>query len=210
MRPSRLPKAKPLFFLGLFSLISGCVTAPTPATAPAAASIDVSGKLGVRTASDGFSASLRYQQFDDAFRIELWGLLGQGRTLIEGDAQRIGITNARGELVASGEPERVMLQELGWSLPLAVLRYWVAGQPDPDQPVAAGGGGVDSRYFKQRGWAVTAKRLAPVDGVSLPGLLVLQRGSITARIALREWHRYERPFDPWPSEPAQPLSERGR
>lgn len=197
MRPSRLPQAKPLFYFGLFVLsLSGCTSATPSQDAPTAPSIDVSGKLGVRTAGEGFSASLRYQQFDDDFRIEMWGLLGQGRTLIEGDARRIGITNSKGELVASGEPERVMSEQLGWSLPLAVLRYWVAGRPDPEQPVAGGGGGVDSRYFSQRGWEVTAKRLALVDGERLPGLLVLQRGEVTARIALRDWHSYERAFDP--------------
>ncbi len=196
MQPSRLRQAKPLFFLGLFVLsVSGCVSTAVLPDDLDRPSIDVSGKLGIRTASEGFSASLRYQQFDAAFRIEMWGLLGQGRTLIEGDARRIGITNSRGELVASGEPERVMREQLGWSLPLAVLRYWVAGQPDPEQPVAAGGGDADSRYFAQQGWAVSAKRLALVDGEMLPGLLVLQRGSITARIALRDWHSYRRAYD---------------
>lgn len=192
MRPSRLRQAKPLFFLALFAMsLGGCTSTRTAPSSPSVPTIDVSGKLGVRTGNEGFSASLRYQQFDDAFRIEMWGLLGQGRTLIEGDARRIGITNAKGELLATGEPERVMQEQLGWSLPLAVLRFWVAGQPDPEQVVASGGGSADSRYFSQRGWEVTARRLTRVDGESLPGLLILRRGSITARIALRDWHRYQ-------------------
>lgn len=178
-------------------LVGGCASnqgAPVlPVGEAAAFRLDVEGKLGVRHDGGGFSANLSYQQVGDDYAIELWGPLGQGRTRILGNAGRVTVTDGSGAVIEGGDPEAVMQRQLGWSLPLAVLRYWAAGQPAPDAPIRAGGGDADSRFFEQLGWRVDARRLTRQHQAMLPALVVLESDGLRARLALRDWREYSGP-----------------
>ena len=87
------------------------------------------GRLAVRGADDAMSASFVWDHFAEHFEIELWGLLGQGRTRLTGEAGALTIFTPRGDVVADGDAELLMQRELGWSVPLEVLPDWVQGRP---------------------------------------------------------------------------------
>ena len=83
-----------LIALSVSTLLSACAVLP-PLGEGLAADFRVRGKIGVHdqsSAAGSFSASFDWIQAGDAFAIELWGPLGQGRTRLTGDAKAVTVT----------------------------------------------------------------------------------------------------------------------
>ncbi len=116
----------------------------------------IEGKLAVRSIQGQHAARFRWLQDGEHYRIELWGPLGQGRTILEGDGRRLRILDAGGKALESGNVRRVMVKRLGWYLPLEALPEWVLGGPIANTPVERSE--VDSRGrltgFEQLGWTL--------------------------------------------------------
>jgi len=66
---------------------------------------------------------------------------------------------------AATDAAQILQERLGVDLPLASLRYWILGVPDPDEPStvsrnamtgrAAAAGWLDHRYWRYVPWAAT-------------------------------------------------------
>jgi outer membrane lipoprotein LolB len=121
--------------------------------------------------------------------MRLLGPLGQGAVEIEGDPGGVRLRTAQGETYTASDPETLMHQALGWSVPVAGLRYWLLGRDDP------GGGAVQPTLdpegrpltLAQGGWEVRYLDYLPVDPVSLPGRVQLDRGDLHARVVINRW-----------------------
>jgi len=144
------------FFLNVFLLflVAGCQTRDVRVDAHHDFAIE--GKLAVRSVEGQHSARFRWQQLGDSYRIELWGPLGQGRTILEGNARRLKIRDGGGRILQSGAVRTVMQKQLGWYLPLEALPQWVLGGPIPNLPVDRPQ--IDTRgrmlAFAQLGWSL--------------------------------------------------------
>ena len=143
---------------------------------------DLTGKIGVRGAGQSFSARFRWQQADERYRIELWGPLGQGRTLLNGDLTGIEIADASGAVIDRGEIRGVMERQLGWYLPLEAMPVWVQGQLLAGAPVSGLERDAAGRLasFEQLGWRLAIDRAA--DGQ--PKRLTAEDGVYRVRIVL--------------------------
>ena len=69
------------------------------------------------------------------FTLRLHGPFGQGSVLIEGQPGSVSLRRANGQVTRAGSAEALLSQELGWSVPVSVMRYWILGRPAPDYPV---------------------------------------------------------------------------
>lgn len=149
----------------------------------------IEGKLAIRGESR-HSARFRWSQTGEDYRIELWGPLGQGRTVLEGDARRLKVMDGAGRVLESGPVYRVMEKQLGWYLPLEALPQWVRGGPIEQLPVSAPMVDGQGRMiaFDQLGWrlgftyageATSPNRIRAVRG-NYQVLLVLTRPTAPA------------------------------
>jgi len=185
--------AHKLLFLNIFfaTACSGC--ASVAPLSDESADFQLRGKLGVVEGGESFSARFLWRQHGQAFTIDLWGPLGQGRVRLIGDDQRIAVLDGNGAIVTEGGHGDVMFAHLGWTLPLAVLRDWVLGVP---------GDGVlsgQSRYddaghlvaFEQLDWAVVFAQHREVAGSEgtrwLPRKITARRGDYQVRLVISEW-----------------------
>ena len=200
---ANLPRQRPcrrsvmnrkILFLIVFLLpvLSTACTVLPPLGEGLAADFRLRGKIGVRDQSPtggSFSASFDWIQAGNAFAIELWGPLGQGRTRLAGDDETMTVTDAHGTTLAGESPEALMQQHLGWSAPVKVLRYWIRGRVVPGSRANA----VDRdaaghlTAFKQLGWAVELSRWQQGAAGPVPGRIRATRDSRRITIVCKEW-----------------------
>ena len=174
-----------LLSVGVF--IGGCAVA-RPDVDP---SVDfrLRGKIAVRGPGDAFSASFDWMQRGEAFDIELWGPLGQGRVRLRGDGTRLTVTDARGGTVTGVSAEPLIASTLGWSVPVSALPYWVRGRYDPGNAVADVRRAADGTLagFKQLGWAVGVSRWGESALGRVPARIVAVQRERRIVIVCKEW-----------------------
>jgi outer membrane lipoprotein LolB len=139
---------------------------------------DLRGRVAVAKGEDGFSGNLRWVQGPASTRLELDGPLGVG--------------GARYEF-AAGDDAAALEQALGAPVPLASLRYWLLGVPDPDPALVAqesleqGGGRLAA--LRQAGWEIAYPRYARVAGsrLELPQRIEVRREGLRLRLWVDAW-----------------------
>jgi outer membrane lipoprotein LolB len=183
--------------------LAGCSTLQ-PATAPppsesapwevrraalqARENFALTGRIAVATAQDGFNAKLRWQQQGKQSDLALDGPLGVGGVRITANGNSLKVLNAHGEQLDSEAAKREIESKLGFEPPIASLRYWVLGVPDPSSP--ADEMLDDSKrltWLKQDGWQVEYGAYSSVQGQSLPSRVNITREGVRVRLFVEDW-----------------------
>ncbi|MEZ5524593.1 MAG: lipoprotein insertase outer membrane protein LolB [Pseudomonadales bacterium] len=149
---------------------------------------DIMGKLGIRTPDQSNSARFNWQQQAQHFDIRVTSLLGQGLATLSGTSGNVHLNIAgRGEFDTS-VPEALLLQELGWTLPVDDLNYWIRGIPSPNS---------QARYqlndqglmenLHQAGWQLHFSRYQQFGSFPLPGKILLQQDDIKLTLLIKQW-----------------------
>jgi len=183
----------------LLAALTGCKTLPPapPESAPwdvrkaalqARDRFDLKGRIAVAVAQEGFNAKLRWHQRDDQSELSLDGPLGVGGVRITSNGDSLKVLNARGEQLDSDAAEQEIQSKLGFDPPIASLRYWVLGVPDPATPAEE----IldDSKRLatlKQDGWQIDYTAYANVGGQSLPSKATLTREGVRVRLFVDDW-----------------------
>lgn len=158
---------------------------------------ELSGKLGLRSSTANHSAGLFWLQRQDYYDIRLSGPLGQGSARLQGH-QGQSLLIAEGQQRQASSPEQLMQQELGWSLPVSSLFWWIRGLPAPNQPyqLSLGANSLPAQ-LTQSGWTLTYSRHQSLQGLELPGLIRLQGDQLQATLVIKQWQ-------PRPAQEATP------
>ena len=147
-----------------------------------------SGRIAVRANDDGFNGKLRWEQTGDAFMATVGGPLGIGTVRIEGDRSSAVLTDKDGVRTELRNVEADLLYRYGWTIPVASLRYWALGIPDPTAP-AETEFNTDGRLSRlsQRNWAVAIARYREGAGQLLPNRLTASNADTRVRIVIDNW-----------------------
>ncbi len=181
----------------IITLIPGCARLQPVTPAPSLAGSDflLQGKLGI-LAPDGtrgtattVSLNFRWLQRLDAFDIQFWGPLGQGRSHLSGNAHNVSLTTPDGHTHRDKNVEALMQRWLGWSLPIEVLKYWVQGRPAPftEATDVARNENNEVTGFRQLDWSLEFSRYRSVDARYLPGRTVARKGPYRLTVVNRHW-----------------------
>ena len=149
----------------------------------------LSGKIGLRGPQLAESAYLNWRQCGDNVDIRISGPLGQTVAKIDGHGSQLRLWFEGREPVSTSAPEALMEQQLGWSIPLRALRYWVRGE------ASASGGKADVQgnptqpsVLEQDGWRVEYLAYHQNGGTALPAKLKMHHpNSIQATLIVNEW-----------------------
>ncbi|MCI0510447.1 outer membrane lipoprotein LolB [Chromohalobacter marismortui] len=148
----------------------------------------IAGKVGLRTHEGAKSANIDWQQRPDTYRILISGPFGAGRTLLRGGPGNVTLISSEGRFEAQ-TPEALMEQQLGWSLPISALDYWVRGLPAPDTRKRLE---HDDLGFPQRlqqlGWTIEYRDWTHTDDLWLPRRLVMTYGDLRATLVVTQWN----------------------
>jgi outer membrane lipoprotein LolB len=180
-------------------LAAGCASVPRKPTVSvpwpqsrarlqSLASFALKGKVGVAAGGEGFNASLQWEQQGRRSAVALDGPLGIGGVRIVADGSTLNVRNSRGQELDSDAARQELDAKLGFDPPLASLRYWVLGVPDPAQP-ASETLGSDQRLaaLDQDGWHIDYASYMQANADWLPQRLTLTRGNVRVRLVVLSW-----------------------
>jgi len=190
---------RPALALGALAALAACHSLPSrpdlgpgPEVRALLASMPewrAQGRVAVRSATGGFSASFDWHQTGDRGELGVHGPFGTGAARISRTPELILIESGQGPAVEVPSPfdslEPALTARLGFALPIEPLRYWVLGVPAPGLSSEPGSGGD----FRQAGWTVSLAGFEPVNGApgSLPTRLELTRQATRVRVIIDAW-----------------------
>ena len=206
----RAATARPLRLLSLLAaavLLAACHSVPRPVAPTAApeqvvagwparrallqsrAQFTAQGRIGVVAGSDGFNGRLRWIQDGTRSTVSLDGPLGVGGVRISDDAGVLTLNTPSGEALDSQAAHDELVRRMGFEPPLASLRYWIQGVPDPGSPSTEtpnAGGYLGS--LVQGGWTVSFGAYMQTTDGALPQKVTVERGTVRVRLILETWH----------------------
>ncbi|ENU25924.1 lipoprotein insertase outer membrane protein LolB [Acinetobacter modestus] len=130
------------------------------------------GKIGVRTPQQSGSAFFTWVQQQDQFDIELTGILGVGKTQIEGKAGQVTLNSAKTGLITATTPEELLEKATGWQAPIMHLAYWVQAKPATQNAQASKDEQNRLKQLIEDGWTVD---FSYNDKQILPNKLLLKQ-----------------------------------
>lgn len=149
---------------------------------------DFNGRIAVKTDTDGFNGKLRWAQRGDNFTATVSGPLGIGTVRLEGDDRSVVMTDKDGVRTELEDAELELYYRYGWTIPVASLRYWALGIPDPATPaetVFNDHGQLDT--LAQRNWSVTISSYGDGGGQLMPKLLTAENPDTRVKLVIDHW-----------------------
>jgi outer membrane lipoprotein LolB len=147
------------------------------------------GRVSVTLEEQGWHANLDWIQQGPRFQLDLSGPLRQGRLVITGGPDGVRAQGGDGQVAFAEDAETLIARQLGWTLPVLGLRYWVRGIPDPSQPVIEMSLDELGRLatLKQGGWTIRYPDYLEGDGLDLPHKIRLDSSKINVRMVVDQW-----------------------
>ncbi|WP_110665637.1 lipoprotein insertase outer membrane protein LolB [Salinicola halophilus] len=148
---------------------------------------EIAGKVGLRTPDDSTSANLDWSQTPQHYRMLISGPFGTGRSVLEGREGSVELTTGDGTFTAAS-PEALMQQQLGWSLPISALDYWVRGLPAPGTAFETTPDELGfPKALQQAGWRIEYRDWTYAGDLWLPRRLVMTYDDVRATLVVNEW-----------------------
>ncbi|GJL81111.1 MAG: outer-membrane lipoprotein LolB [marine bacterium B5-7] len=131
---------------------------------------DIKGRMGVRTADDGGSATFVWERTGQTHRIEMFGPFGSGRITIEQTPSGATLTDGDAPPVLADSAEELLYYKVGWHVPFQSLESWLKGIPSPIVPYHSLEVDTEGRAsgFTQDGWEVSIVDYDKGDLLDLP------------------------------------------
>jgi len=183
----------------LSGLLAGCASLPPPVPAPlpwperraqlqARTRFGLTGRVAVAAGAQGFNGRLRWGQDGARSQVNLDGPLGVGGVRVVLEAGALSLTAADGTHLDSDAARDELQARLGFEPPLASLRYWIQGVPDPGSPAVET---PDTRprltALSQEGWTIAYTGYLEVAGQWLPRRISLQHGEVRVKLVIDNW-----------------------
>jgi outer membrane lipoprotein LolB len=184
--------------------LAGCVSVRTqPAESPALARayqlrlehlrpLDhwaLDGRLAISDGKDGGSGSLSWYNDKQVTRMSFRGALGKGAWQLLADPAGARLELANGTVHYAPTVAELVLQQVGWKIPVDALSWWIKGLAYP--------GKFESRdlddngclkSLRQLGWDVKFANYTEPDNFWLPAKLTARRGHYSVKMVVRTWH----------------------
>jgi outer membrane lipoprotein LolB len=144
--------------------------------------------VGITNSTQHIAARVYWQQFDHNYAINITSLFNLGGIKIIGDSTHVILQRSITDKVIAKTPEKLMYRELGWSLPISNLRYWILGLPAPKLPYISNFDSYNRLiHLKQQNWQIDYADFISVDAVDLPTTILLSNTKLQIKIIIKKW-----------------------
>jgi outer membrane lipoprotein LolB len=148
----------------------------------------LTGRIVVNTEDDAWNGDLHWSQRLDEYGIQFSAPFGQGAFQLDRSATGVEMRFADGKTFQAADAESLLVEQLGWHLPLNGFRYWVTGVPKPES-VFVLSHRPDGRLDKlQQGqWLVSYPEYVTIGGVMMPRKVFLENHELSVRLVIDRW-----------------------
>lgn len=146
-----------------------------------------------------YPVGITWSRQQERFSIVIEAPFGQGIIRIESNLsidknKQFKLTLADGNYRLGATPDELLVQLLGWSIPVTGLKSWIKGLPQY---------GVESNYeidgfgrlksLRQNGWLVNYLDYFPAlkQAQQLPKRLYLKHNNVGIKIVIERWEKFE-------------------
>ena len=91
------------------------------------------GKIAIKVNTKSQKANITWETDHNDYDILLYGPFGQGKIHIQKLGEQVSLTSD-GKTKYADDPETLLYQTTGLSLPISSLKYWIRGVEDPSYP----------------------------------------------------------------------------
>lgn len=147
------------------------------------------GRVNVRYYDESHTPRIQWQQSQEQYHIRLWGTFNAGNTEIEGQPGLVTLEQD-GEVLTASSPEDLILQQLGYELPVSHLEYWIRGIPAPVSEAQLNFNDLNQlTTLQQDGWSVIYSDMRQYERLSLPRRVDVSReaGDVRLRFVGLDW-----------------------
>jgi len=139
-----------------------------------------SGRMSVADEKNAVSASIEWDHLNSEDNIYMSGPFGQGRTkvVLTEDTVKIDLAGKQASYV--GNVDDIVAAELGISIPISALKYWVLGVTEPKSEYKKLRNG-----FVQHGWNVIYLQMQ-AEG-ELPRKMRVEQGNAKLKLIFNHW-----------------------
>ncbi len=193
---------KIIFTLILSSLLAACVTMPAREIAynknltwsqrqtqlSKIKNWTLQGAVAIRLPKKALSANLNWKQQNQHYTLHLFGPLGIGAVNVTGKPGSFVLKNAQNQTFKAKSPEQLIQQELGWTLPVSSLYFWIRGLPSPKTKSTK----QFDRYhhitkLNQNGWQINYLKYTGIHGIDLPSKIFMLNPNLSLKIVISRW-----------------------
>lgn len=148
---------------------------------------DMRGRVAVSSTAGGFQGSFQWRSMADAIELTVRGPFGAALLNVNGTPESLTVT-ARGDTWLLGDPEAELSELLGWWMPVASLRTWLIGLPDPAYRAQTEGGPLRTLgALEQRLWRVEYPAYQLSHGLLLPRRIDMRHGELSLRLTVDDF-----------------------
>ncbi|KPJ68100.1 MAG: hypothetical protein AMJ43_01465 [Coxiella sp. DG_40] len=149
---------------------------------------NIYGALGIKYDNKDSMAHFSWRQVTDNFAINIYTPINLGGVKITGSKKQVILWRSSSEKIVAETPEQLMHKELGWSLPLFDLRYWVLGLPAPHVPFSAKFDSYNHLSFlQQQGWQINYSDFQSIGNIDLPTKISLNIPQLQVKLVVKKW-----------------------
>ncbi len=148
----------------------------------------LSGRISVSTEEDSWSGKLRWRQDGKRFQIAFDAPMGMGAARLRSDDAGVLMEDANGRQYVAADAESLLHRFIGMRLPVAGLRHWVTGLPQPglSSQLEYDGAGRLAR-IRQAGWDIRYRGYRHVRNVDLPKKIFIENERLNVRLVIDRW-----------------------
>lgn len=137
----------------------------------------------------GITGDLRWRQnADGSFDLRLSGPFGAGAVAIAGTKNLVEVKTGKGSCTTA-DPEGWIKEKMGWTFPVAGLRWWVLGLPAPHSGAQLELA-IDGRpkALTQDGWRLDYGEYQNAGGVLLPRKFEIANSEVKIKVIVDRWN----------------------
>jgi outer membrane lipoprotein LolB len=146
------------------------------------------GAFSIRCNDHTEIANYTWQQKNTNYNINIASPLNLISFYITGNDKEVTLWKSTTEKYTNTSPEKLLLEQTSWSLPISNLVYWIKGQPIPKQFYKIR---FDNYHhpiqLKQQNWIINYANYITIDHIDLPTKIFLQNKQFKIKIIVHTW-----------------------